>query len=305
MAKIRTMDVSTYKRRAVMSWETMLSIENFRRIKNESLIPVKMVSIFGNDKPVDVVLVVADNPRAAAEAAVFMHNQVHKFGVYPCVIFTPGFCTPQRLKFAYSMVDVCMQIMQKLGVPAEILNFISPDYSEGNIEGIKATLEKYSKLKNIVVFSSRGFATLVAQELLCQLPKVNWKFFENPVVLEKNRIFDVEIISPEGLAIDLMIANISKSHMGWYVKKLPLYANNDITKDELRVVKKTLEKGYAAAMTSYQDWMFYGFDVMSGIEMSFNRQEEVMHLLEDPERIDAQIERIVQQFKMEDDIWLR
>ena len=303
MAK-KTVDVSTYKRRAIMSWETMLSIENFRVNKNESLIPVNMVSVFGSNKPVDAVLVVADNPRAAAEAAVYMHNHVTKFGVYPCVIFSPGFCIPSRLKFAYSQIDVCMQIMQQRGVPAEILNFISPDYSEGHIEGIKATLEKYSKLKNIVVFSSRGFATLVAQELLCQLPNVKWKFFENPVVLEENRIFDVEIIGPEGLAIDLMIANIAKSHMGWYVKKLPLYANNDITKDELCVVKKTLEKGYAAAMTLYQDWLFYGFDVMNGIEMSFNRQEELMHILEDSKRIDAQIERVIQHFKMEVGTWL-
>ncbi len=305
MAKIRTMDVSTYKRRAVMSWETMFSIENFRRLKNESLIPVNMVSIFGNYKPVDAVLVVADNPRAAAEAAVFMHNQVHKFGIYPCVIIAPGFCTPQRLKFAYNPMYICNQIMEKLGVPSEILNFISPDYSGGNIEGIKATLEKYSKLKNIVVFSSRGFATLVAQELLCQLPKVNWKFYENRVVADDNRIFDAEIIGPDGLAIDLLIANIAKSHMGWYIKKLPLFANNDITTDELSVVKKTLEKGYAAAMTMYQDWLFYGFDVMKGIGMSFDRQEEVIHLLEDSKRIDNQIERIVQQIKMEDDIWLR
>lgn len=291
--------LSAFKQREALSYETWLCANNLRIEKNGKMLLVPMISIFGrNEAPADAVLVVGDNFRAAAEAAEFLHNQNRKFGIYPKVICCSGFNTPAKINYGHEATFWLKFILQRLGIPKAMVKQYDPPYNDAPMPALIDFFVKHSELNRIAVFSSRGYSLTVAQELFCKLPRINWSFFENPVIPQSDRIFEAEIIGEDGFQVDLMLAAIAHSYQDWETKRYRLSAESQKNFPELEVMKKFLFKGYALGMQGYRDWNFFGVDARKGVELATDRKRDFLWMNQNPcQHIRRQVEELVKQYQ--------
>ena len=300
-------EISFFKERVALSWETWLSANYLKFEKDGKSQSLTMTSVYGSPKKaVDAVLVVADNLRAAAEASCFLKHQYDRFGAWPQVICAPGFTsskidmgvlneTTYQSRVSKQMFGLRV-IMSRLGIPAEVLE-TQPGYGEDIVLSLKQYLATNKKFKKIVVFSSRGYSMVVAQELLKRIPKIKWMFYDNPFISEEDRIFEAEIIGPEGTAIDMFLANIARVRQDWEDKRIPLGQESINTEPEYRVVKKFLEKGYVLAMTA-RDWDYFDMNMELAAKFMLERRADFSYLNEYPEMtFNAQLEALLKQYQ--------
>ena len=287
--------ISEYKTRVACSYEPWLSVGNSDvtlEIQGK-YVEIPTISIFGGRKPVDVVLIVGDNFRAAAEAVEFLNNCNNRFGSYPEVVCMPGLCTPERVNYGNPEFWLKL-ILLSLGIPKDVVKKHSPDFGENPIEGLKFFLNDNKKMKKIAVFSSRGFSMNVAQELMFIFPKHKWSFYDNPFILEEDRIFESELIGPEGFAIDLMIANIVHSSQNWRTKRCPLVAG---CHPEGLVLRKIAQRGYLLGIVDHEDVASLNMNGGDAFELLCERQKEFPWFKKPEKHVFKQVKRLIVQYQ--------
>ena len=287
--------ISEYKHRVACSYEPWLSVGNpdITVEKQGKYVEIPTISIFGGHKPVDAVLIVGDNFRAAAEAVEFLNNCFDRFGCYPEVVCMPGMCTPARVNYGKPEFWLKL-ILISLGIPKEVVKKHSHNFGENPLEGLKSFLKANKKMKKIAVFSSRGFSMNVAQELMFNFPKHKMYFYDNPFIVEEDRIFEAEIIGPEGFAIDLMIANIIHSAQDWNSKRCPLRA---CCYPERPVMRKLAERGYLLGMSNHEDVAFLTIPAGDAFELLCDRQKEFSWFRNPRRHILTQVNQLIAQYQ--------
>ena len=104
-------------------------------------------------------------------------------------------------------------------------------------------------------------------------------FYENKYVEPKDRIFESEIIGPEGFAVDLLIGQAVRFSQDDGSKYYPL---TDETKKNIpskETLFKFLEKGYALGMKTYHDWDFFRCDMRKSVELYESRRADFPWLM--------------------------
>ena len=303
---LKERSLSNYKLRQAEAWKAFFDVSNFR-IKNESehWFPVHTTSVYGSQTPADAVLIVGDNFRAAAEAAKYLQVQNHNFGKYPEVVCIKGFSIPKTISYGASQQYWLKLILLEMGIPGDVV--AQHDLSEIGepIEILQEFFGRNEHLHKIVIFSSRGYSLSVAQQIFMHIPDKNWVFYENKYVEPKDRIFEAEIIGPEGFMVDMLIRQkiYALQNVGTERYPLNLTARANLPKNESII--KFLEKGYALGMETYHDWEHFNYDVRQGVELFEARRDDFkwMMLPENARhRILAQIHQLMQQYGEEIEI---
>ncbi len=296
MAKEEKKSLSSYKTREALSYETWLSAPvNFMITKNEEVHPVPTISISGDCSKVDAVLVIGDNLRAAAEAARFMEKQKKAFGEYPNVVCSNGFTTSKKINYGYSEAFWLKLVLVRMGIPKKVADRFTPEFKTQPIYDL---LHYFRDGEKIAVFSSRGYSLPVAQELFEKMPDVDWRFYENPVIAEEDRIFESEIIGEEGFAVDFMLANIVHCCRGQGMRRYPLSDESWKSMPKVKVMQKFLRKGYAFALEGWQDWEFFDIELREGLELASNRRNDFRWLYANSRmHVRHQVELLVKQYQ--------
>ncbi len=286
--------ISEYKIREACSYKPWLSVGNSDVTieKKGKEVEIPTVSILGTHKPIDVVLIVGDNFRAAAEAVEFLNNCKNRFGVYPEVVCMPGLCTPSRINYGNTEFWLKL-ILISLGIPKGVVKQHKLEFGENPVEDLRLFLKDHKKMKKIAVFSSRGFSMSVAQLLMFNFPKHKLYFYDNQFVAEEDRIFEAELIGPEGFAIDLMIANIIHSAQGWNTKRCPLIAT---CRPEIPIMRKIAQKGYLLGIVDYEDLVSLGMEGGDAFELLCDRQREFPWFKNPAEHIRTQVRQLIVQY---------
>ncbi len=193
-----------------------------------------------SDASIDAVLVVGDNFRAAAEAAVFLKDYREKFGGYPKIFCIAGLSTPKAVDYGYDSSFWAKIILIRMGIPKRLVKFYRFSNPKNPLAGVFYFINNMH-LSRIAVFSSRGYSLPVAAKLFMMRPEIEWMFFENPHVPLEKRIFEAEILGEEGFAIDAMVSAIFKLRHKRGNMLSPEYKDMCPDNDEL---KQVLEQGY-------------------------------------------------------------
>lgn len=299
MAK-RTKMLSIAEQREVLRYETWLTATSgFRFEKNNRRALLPTTSIYGkHDLKVDAVLVVGDNFRAAAEAAVFLRYHKKRHGSYPKIICSPGFSVPNVLDFGYPPEWWLKIIMLRLGVPREALNNQKQQFERFDpCQSLADFLEKQSQIKTAVVFSSRGYSMAVAQELYQRIPQINWVFFDNPVIPIDERVLDSENIVSEGVGIDLLIGGIVHVWQDWQIVRYPLSLETRNNAPEEAFLKVFIQKGYVLGLSDNRDWDFFGTTASVYRGILLERMECLKTGREARQHVRRQVESLIGQYE--------
>ena len=291
-------EISVYKHRELLGSETWLTFSNLRIERSGKVRAVPSISIYGGLKPVDAVLVVGDNFRAAAEAAVFLHNFYQRFGVYPNLICTPAFCSSPHINYGYRIEFWLKLILHSLGVPKDVVNKYNPSFEAGVINGLAEVFTPKECLKKVAVFSSRGYSLNVAQELFFYFPKINWSFYENPFIAEEDRIFEAEIVGPNGFAIDLMLANVVKAFEGWGEKRCHLPKDARPYALDAKFIYKVVVKGYVLGVNKNHNFEGFGLQEGDVFQLLCDRLQDFPWFSKDTcAYVRAQVRKLIVQYK--------
>ena len=292
-------NLSQAMQREVLSYESWLTATSgfrFEKFNRQSMLPT--VSVYGNHKlKVDAVLVVGDNLRAAAEATDFLLHHKKMRGSYPEIICAPGFSIPAAIDFGYPAEWWLKVIMLCLGIPKELLKQHKLCFDRRDpCWNLTEFFAERRKIKTVVVFSSRGYSMTVAQELYQQIPRINWVFFDNPMVQLEDRIFDTENISSGGLGIDLLIGGMAHVWQDWGSFRYPLSSETRRNAPKKLPVKNLVHRGYVLGLESGRDWDFFEEDAVKHLETIMLRRRELVAGDKIRSRIGAQVRKLIGQF---------
>lgn len=292
-------NLSQAMQREVLSYESWLTATSgfrFEKFNRQSMLPT--VSVYGNHKlKVDAVLVVGDNLRAAAEATDFLLHHKKMRGSYPEIICAPGFSIPAAIDFGYPAEWWLKVIMLCLGIPKELLKQHKLCFDRRDpCRNLTEFFAERRKIKTVVVFSSRGYSMTVAQELYQRIPRINWVFFDNPMVQLEDRIFDTENISSGGLGIDLLIGGMAHVWQDWGSFRYPLSSETRRNAPKKLPVKNLVHRGYVLGLESGRDWDFFEEDAVKHLETIMLRRRELVAGDKIRRRIGAQVRKLIGQF---------
>lgn len=292
-------NLSQAMQREVLSYESWLTATSgfrFEKFNRQSMLPT--VSVYGNHKlKVDAVLVVGDNLRAAAEATDFLLHHKKMRGCYPEIICAPGFSIPAAIDFGYPAEWWLKVIMLCLGIPKELLKQHKLCFDRRDpCWNLTEFFAERRKIKTVVVFSSRGYSMTVAQELYQRIPRINWVFFDNPMVQLEDRIFDTENISSGGLGIDLLIGGMAHVWQDWGSFRYPLSSETRRNAPKKLPVKNLVHRGYVLGLESGRDWDFFEEDAVKHLETIMLRRRELVTGDKIRSRICGQVRKLIGQF---------
>ena len=298
MAKERR--ISKFKRRKAVSFEALLTSNNLRILRGDDWRKIPAVAICCHSKPVDAILIVGDNLRAGAEAAEFLHFHKAKFGFYPDVVCSKGLSTPLLIEHRVHSVVHLKRILAKMGIPAPVVNMHNLPENVLPIDAIVGFFgaKTNASLRRVAVFSSNGYSLNVAQELYFRLPSMNWFIYDNPFVPEDKRIFESEIIGPDGYAIDLMMVNLLRAQQDWGDKRCAL--PDELVKrwPKNEELKKFVLKGYVLGFENLENGSILGIDKEQLLSLFSERDCEFVLLKEDAYvHISHQINMLIKQYE--------
>ena len=292
-------NLSQAMQREVLSYESWLTATSgfrFEKFNRQSELPT--VSVYGSHKlKIDAVLVVGDNLRAAAEATDFLLHHKKMRGSYPEIICAPGFSIPAAIDFGYPAEWWLKVIMLCLGIPKELLKQHKLCFDRRDpCWNLTEFFAERRKIKTVVVFSSRGYSMTVAQELYQRIPRINWVFFDNPMVQLEDRIFDTENISSGGFGIDLLIGGMVHVWQDWESFRYPLSSETRRNAPKKLPVKNLVHRGYVLGLESGRDWDFFEEDAVKHLETIMLRRRELVAGDKIRRRIGAQVRKLIGQF---------
>ena len=292
-------NLSQAMQREVLSYESWLTATSgfrFEKFNRQSELPT--VSVYGSHKlKIDAVLVVGDNLRAAAEATDFLLHHKKMRGSYPEIICAPGFSIPAAIDFGYPAEWWLKVIMLYLGIPKELLKQHDLRFDRRDpCWNLTEFFAEKRKIKTVVVFSSRGYSMTVAQELYQRIPRINWVFFDNPMVQLEDRIFDTENICSGGLGVDLLVGGMVHVWQDWGSFRYPLSSETRHNAPKKLLVKNLVHCGYVLGLESGRDWDFLEEDAVKHIETIMLRRNELATGDKIRSRIGGQVRKLISQF---------
>ena len=300
MAKDVKRVLSLSEQREVMRWETWLTATSgFRCEYGSRQIPLPTVSIFGGPKlKPDIVLVVGDSLRAAAEAAAFLRHYQRMEEAYPEVVCMPGFTTAPIIDLGYSAEWWLKVILMRLGIPKKVLKrHPKPVFDRRDpCETLEDMLAEKPDIRTAVVFSSRGYSMAVAQELYQRIPQVRWVFYDNPVVQVEERIFDAENVFSGGIAVDIMIGSIIHARQDWDIVRYKLSSESRYTAPKKLHLRNLVEKGYVLGLENDRDWEYLGLYAEDYADLIAERKAECLSSDDVCRRIRYQVDKLVRQY---------
>lgn len=282
----------------LFSWESWLTLKDGDLLdRNGKKITMNSPWLGQEVYPdMDAVVVVGDNLRAAAEAAKYLSKYYNKYGFYPKVLCVPGFSLPTWLRYETPTVEWIKRILKALDIPEDVIenNFVVEKQVPAEAIRDFVLTTDWGK---IAVFSSRGYSLPVAQQLYCLLPEIKWYFNDNKPVLPEDRIFRSEIVAPEGLAIDLMLAAIVRTCRDLGTRRLKLSNNASESHPDIELMQKMVARGYVGGLSSFFDWEYFNVPAKEGIKQVFIRRDDFPVSMGSDEDIMSCVNKLIEQYR--------